>query len=64
MDFHLTQLKRVCRICGRRVRKAKGRDRSYSVAENSSELAQVFGIDAAIDSEDTHPLSFCLFMHS
>ena len=68
MDFHMTQLKQVCRVCGKRLSKAKERDRSYTVAEHSRELAEVFGIEVACDSPDTHPLSFChicrVFMRS
>ena len=59
MEYHKKELEKACRVCGKRVKKAKGRDRNYSVAEFSKELAEMFGIDASKDSKDTHPLSFC-----
>ena len=61
MEFHMSELKKACRVCGRRLRKAKKeRDRSYVCKEHSKDLAEVFQIDIGSDSEDTHPLLFCL----
>lgn len=59
MEYHANELRKACRVCGRRVNKAKGRERSYLVAQYIKELAEVFSIDAANDCEDTHPLTFC-----
>lgn len=68
MEYHKIGLRKACRVCGKRVNKAKGRDRSYLVDEHSRELAVVFNIDTSSDCEDTHPLSFChlcrVFMRS
>lgn len=59
MEYHAKELKKACRVCGKRVSKAKGRTRSYLVAEHRKDLAEVFAIDVSFDTEDTHPLSFC-----
>lgn len=59
MEYHTNELKKVCRVCGKRLSKAKGRDRSYLVSDNNKELAEVFGIDASSDSPDIHPVNFC-----
>ena len=59
MDYHKNELERACRVCGKRLCKAKKRERSHLVQEHSSELAQVFQIDTSGDSEDTHPTLFC-----
>lgn len=67
IEYHTTELKKVCRVCGKRVQKAKGRERSYLVTEKTEDLSEVFRIDVSNDSEDTHPPSFChscwTFMH-
>ena len=67
MEFHKNGLDKTCRVCGERLNKAKGRERSYLVAEHNKELAEVFSIDASSDDTDTHPASFChscrSFMH-
>lgn len=60
MEYHTNELGKACRVCGKRVSKAKGRSRSFLVAQHSQELAEVFSIDVSSDSEDIHPLSFCL----
>ena len=68
MDYHKSELQKACRVCGKRLNKAKGRERSHLVQEHSSELAQVFQIDTSGDTEDTHPTFFChpcrVFMRS
>ena len=58
MDYHTIELRKACRVCGKRVNKAKERERSYLVCEYRSELAEAFGIDTSSDCKDTHPLSF------
>ena len=68
MEYHTNGLKKVCMVCGKRLKKAKGRERSYLVLEYSRELAEVFQIDSSADSEGIHPVSFChscrVFMRS
>ena len=59
MEYHRGELKRVCRVCGRRVNKAKGRERQYLVTEFTRELGEVFRIDVSGDSDDIHPRQFC-----
>jgi hypothetical protein len=64
MEYHKNELGKVCRVCGKRMSKAKGRSRSFLVAQHIQGLAEVFSIDATSDSEDIHPLSFCLSCRS
>ena len=68
MDHHKNELKKACRVCGKRLKKAKGRERSYLVQDFSRELNEVFHVDTSNDSEDIHPISFChscrVFMRS
>lgn len=59
MEYHTNELGKVCRVCGKRLNKAKGRERNYLVAEHSKELATVFSIDVSSDCDDTHPLQLC-----
>ena len=49
-------MKKVCRVCGERLYKAKGRQGSC-LAKNHmmQELAEVFRVDASKDHQDTHP---------
>ena len=61
MEFHMGELKKICRVCGRRFKKAKKeRERSYECKDYIKELAEVFCIDVSSDHEDIHPLLFCL----
>ena len=60
MDYHTNELQKVCRVCAKRLKKAKGKDRSFPVSEHSKELYKVFRIDTSADAEDTRPLFFCL----
>ena len=68
MDYHKTGLEKACRVCGKRLHKAKGRERSHLVQDHISDLAKVFRIDASGDRKETHPTSFCypclIFMRS
>lgn len=68
MDYHKNELAKACRVCGMRIRKAKGRDRSYFVVEYTRELTEVFGLSTSDDDEHIHPQSFChscrVFMRS
>lgn len=59
MDFHTSELVKVCRVCGKRVSKAKGKERSNVCMKYRKELAEVFSIDVSSDCEDIHPLQFC-----
>lgn len=63
MEFHTTELKKACRVCGKRLNKAKGRERSYAASEYAQQLADTFRIDVSGDRKDTHPLLFCNSCH-
>ncbi len=64
MEFHINELKKVCRVCGKRAQKAKGKERLYLVHQHRDALATVFSIDVSGDTEDTHPLQFCYSCHT
>lgn len=61
MEYHVSQLRKVCRVCGKRLNKSKGKEpeRGYLVEDSSKELAEVFGLDTSEDQDDTHPKKFC-----
>lgn len=48
-----------CRICGGRLKKAKGRSTVYECALHSEKLLNVFGVDVTKDDTTIHPLQFC-----
>ena len=54
----MKELKKVCRVCGNRTNKAKGRERVH-LAQHRDSLAKVFLLDVSEDTEDTHPIHFC-----
>ena len=59
MDFHAQELAKACRVCGKRVHKAKGRERKYLATSYQKQILQVFGIDVSGDRAAIHPLYFC-----
>jgi hypothetical protein len=59
MEFHIKELKKVCRVCGNRTNKAKGRERVHLVAQHKESLATVFSLDVSGDTVDTHPIHLC-----
>ena len=59
MDFHRDELKKVCRVCSRRLKKAKGGERRYVCKEYFKELDVVFHINVSNGNEDIHPLHLC-----
>lgn len=38
MDYHKSELRKACRVCGKRVNKAKGRERSFLVSAHKEQL--------------------------
>ena len=62
MEFHMGGLKKICRVCGTRLKKKakKERERSYECKEYIKELVEVYCIDVSSDHEDIHPLLFRL----
>ena len=59
MEYHTQQLAKHCRICGKRLCKAKGKSTVYSCSEYKDQLQVCFGIDVGKDREDIHPKKFC-----
>ena len=59
MEYHESQVKRACRVCGCRLCKPKGRDRKYLVTEHKGDLARVFDIEVSQDEDTIHPPFFC-----
>ena len=64
-EWHETQLRLHCRVCGGRVKKARsGRaTREYACSELSDELWSAFGICITEDSKDIHPTHMCRSCH-
>ena len=60
MEFHAEQLALVCRVCGKRLKKARDKGQSYLCAKFSEELTRVFRIDTKNDTPQIHPSRFCL----
>ena len=54
--FHLEEIQKHCRVCGRRLKHFRV---SYSCQKRSEELSQAFGLTISDDMPDTHPASFC-----
>ena len=59
MEFHLQQLKKHCRVCGRRLSKAKGRATVYNCSDYRAKLISCFGVDTGSDQDNVHPPQFC-----
>lgn len=66
MEFHSDQLQNCCRVCGKRLLKAKGskgKSHVFDCFSNSQELLDAFGIDMLSDDSSIHPPQFCLACH-
>ena len=59
MEYHLQQLSQHCRVCGKRLSKAKGRLISYNCGKHQEELKAIFNIDVSQDDIELHPSYFC-----
>ena len=60
MEKHLQQLEKHCRVCGRRLHKAKGRTQPiYQCTSFASDLHTSFGLDVSEDDGDIFPAHFC-----
>ncbi len=67
MEFHQDQLKKCCRVCGKRLLKAKGKmgkSHVFQCPENTTVLLEAFGIDVSSDDSAIHPQQFCLSCNS
>ena len=54
MDYHITQVQLHCRVCARRLLKAKSKCPS-----TTAKLLNAFGIDTNNDDNRVHPEHFC-----
>ena len=66
MEFHGEQLKKCCRVCGKRLLKAKGskgKSHTFHCLANSEELLNTFGVDVRADDATVHPQHYCLACH-
>ena len=59
MEFHLQQLGKHCRVCGRRLTKAKGKAVFYNCKEYEDQLLASFSFSLGQDSPEVHPSHFC-----
>ena len=67
MEFHQEQLNKCCRVCGKRLLKAKGKmgqSHIFQCSENATVLLEVFGIEVSSDNSTIHPQQFCLSCNS
>ena len=56
MNFHQLELSKHCRVCGKRLYKAKS---VYSCVEHSDSLLKCSGIEVSHDDPAVHPFKFC-----
>ena len=59
MEFHQLELRKHCRVCGKRLCKAKSKATVYPCSKHPNLLLKCFGIDVSQDDPTIHPLSFC-----
>lgn len=59
-EFHLRELAKHCRICGRRLYKAKSKATVYTCSERISDLKSAFRVDVSTDTPTVHPQHFCM----
>lgn len=62
MEFHKQLLEKHCRVCGKRVLKAKVKANKvpvYQCTDHRDALLSCFGIDLSDDAPSTHPIQFC-----
>lgn len=60
MEFHQEELQKVCRVCGKRLQKAKGKRSTFSCSSLKVELLRTFSADVSSDSSTIHPPLLCL----
>lgn len=64
MEFHLQQLLKHCRICGKRLSKAKCRTSVFDCSNFRDNLLMTFGVDVNLDDIQVCPLKFCKPCHA
>ena len=63
MEFNHAQLKKSCRVCGRRLKTARRNGRSFDCLKFQREIEQTLSIDISSDDLATHTLQFCFSCH-
>ena len=51
MEFHLQQLVKHCRVCGKRLCKAKGKASVFDCNDFTEGLLKTFGVDVSSDDK-------------
>ena len=67
MEFHQEQLKKCCRVCGKRLlgaKEKKGKTHIFNCTDNKTLLLETFMIDVSSHDSTIHPQYFCLACHS
>ena len=59
MEYHLQQLPKHCRVCGKKLFKTKGRSVTYNCEQYKAELTATFSIEISQDCSEQHPPQFC-----
>ena len=59
MEYHQQQLEKHCRVCGKRLHKAKSKTTVYPCIHHQDPLMKCFEIDVSRDDPTTHPSKFC-----
>jgi hypothetical protein len=59
MDFHREQLKKSCRVCGKRLKTVRGNGRALDCSKHQVELLETFSVNISSDNISTHPRQFC-----
>lgn len=55
MEFHRNEVQRVCRVCGKRLRKRDGKGQVYQTSDYTKELREVFSLEIECDIDSIHP---------
>ena len=61
MEFHLEQLQKHCRICGKRLNKAKGKPQPvYSCSDHTDDISAFLGVvTCTVEDQHIFPQKFC-----
>ena len=61
MDYHHSELVKLCRTCGGRLFNSKGKYKAtvYEVEAFQDQLQTAFGVTVSRDCPSVHPQSFC-----
>lgn len=59
MESHLVQLSKHCRVCGKKLCKAKSKATVYPCKDHPNSLLKCFGVDISRDEPTIHPPKFC-----